>query len=140
MLHMIKMAVGVRDIEHLSAIHQARLASAPPLRTQTRNMPKRAAEITDGGSLYWVIKGVILVRQRITEIIKDHWDDGSACTGLVLDPALIRVAGRSMKPFQGWRYLNPADAPADLDAANAALGEDDLPLAMRRALMELALL
>ncbi len=112
----------------------------PPLRHRTRNMPKRAEEVTAGGSIYWVVNRVVLVRQRITAIIEDQWEDGSRCAGLVLDPALVRVAGRAMKPFQGWRYLTAADAPPDLQAGGAADGLDALPEAMRRELAQLALL
>jgi hypothetical protein len=139
MLHIIKLAVGVRDLAHLAEIQQARAKSDPPLRHKTRNSPKRADEIIAGGSIYWVINRAILCRQRITAIIRDHWDDGSACAGLVLDPELIRVAARGAKPFQGWRYLNAADAPADLGAGPSA-GVEDLPEALRLALTELALL
>jgi hypothetical protein len=139
MLHIIKLAVGVRDLAHLADIQQARAKSDPPLRHKTRNSPKRADEITANGSIYWVINRAILVRQRITAIIRDHWDDGSACAGLVLDPELIRVAARAAKPFQGWRYLNAADAPADL-ATGPSSGVDELPETLRLALSELALL
>jgi hypothetical protein len=138
MLHIIKLAVGVRDLAHLAELQQARAKSDPPLRHQTRNTPKRADELISGGSIYWVINRAILARQRITAVIRDHWDDGSACAGLVLDPELIRVAARAAKPFQGWRYLNAADAPPDLAAADS--GEDALPEALRLALNQLALL
>ena len=138
MLHIIKLAVGVRDLAHLAELQQARAKSDPPLRHQTRNTPKRADELISGGSIYWVINRAILARQRITAVIRDHWDDGSACAGLVLDPELIRVAARAAKPFQGWRYLNAADAPPDLAAADS--GEDALPEALHLALNQLALL
>ncbi len=137
---MIKLAVGVRDIAHLVEIQQRRAVQDPPLRHQTRNMPKRAAEITDGGSIYWVINRAVQVRQRITDIVKDVWDDGSVCTGLVLDPQLVRVAARAMKPFQGWRYLNPQDAPPDIGGAGHVSGVDELPEQIRLALTHLALL
>ena len=61
--------------------------------------------------MYWVISGSMLVRQRIVDIIEDQRDDGEACTGLVLDPRLVPLAGRPTKPFQGWRYLRPDEAP-----------------------------
>ncbi len=138
LIHLIKLAVGVRDIAHLAAIQTARRTANPPLRHQTRNTPKRAADILAGGSIYWVIGGVLLVRQRVTDIIEDVWDDGSKCAGLVLDPKLVRVAARRVKAFQGWRYLTPADAPADVDAGDQQ--GDELPEALRRALAELALL
>jgi hypothetical protein len=139
MIHLVKLAVGVRDISHLAEFQRGRVSRDPPLRHQTRSMPKRAAELTDGGSLYWVITGAILVRQRVIDVIEDMWDDGSPCAGLVLDPTLVRVVARSSKPFQGWRYLKPEDAPADLAAGTTTLA-DDLPLDMLRALTELALL
>ncbi len=140
MLHLIKLAVGVRDVAHLAHIQDRRAVADPPLRHQTRNAPKRAAEILDGGSIYWVINRAVLVRQRIIGIRPDVWDDGSKCTGLVLDPVLVRVAARATKPFQGWRYLNAADAPADIGAAGSVTGVEDLPHEMRLALTHLALL
>jgi hypothetical protein len=136
-IHLIKLAVGVRDPAHLAAIQADRAASAPPLRHRTRNTPKRTAEIIDGGSIYWVIGGAVLVRQRVLDILQDHWDDGSKCTALVLAPELVRVAARPVKAFQGWRYLAPADAPPDLAGGTEAA---DIPDEMRRALAALALL
>jgi len=139
LIHLVKLAVGVRDVAHLDALQHERSAREPALRHRTRNTPKRAAELCDGGSIYWVINRAILVRQRITGIIRDNWEDGSACAGILLAPELVRVAPRPMKPFQGWRYLPAADAPADLDG-NAADGLDELPDEMRLALTHLALL
>ena len=140
MLHLTKLAVGVHDIEHLRALQAERAARNPPLRHRTRNFPRRAAEVLDGGSMYWVINGAMLVRQRIVDIIEDKRDDATACAGLILDPALVPLAGRPTKPFQGWRYLQPDDAPADLAMAPPALGEAELPPALRRELRELCLL
>jgi hypothetical protein len=139
LVHLIKLAVGVRDVAHLAALQAARLETDPPLRHRTRNSPKRAEELRAGGSIYWVIGGVILVRQRLLDIIEDHWDDGTRCAGLVLDPALVRVQARAVKAFQGWRYLEPADAPADL-AADSGTSGADIPEEMRRALAALALI
>ncbi len=139
MVHLIKLAVGVRDVAHLAALQAARYETDPPLRHQTRNSPKRAEELCAGGSLYWVIGGVILVRQKLIDIVEDHWDDGTRCAGLVLDPTLIRVQARAMKAFQGWRYLEPADAPADLGSEGTAKGTD-MPEQMRRELAALALI
>jgi hypothetical protein len=140
MMHLIKLAVGIRDVAHLEEVQMLRTERDPPLRHQTRSVPKRAAEICDGGSIYWVIGGAVLVRQRVLDIVQDVWDDGSKCAGLVLDRGLVRVAARRVKAFQGWRYLLPADAPADLDAAGAASGVDALPAGMRLELTKLALL
>jgi hypothetical protein len=140
MLHLTKLAVGVRDISHLRELQAERAVRNPPLRHRTRNFPRRAAEVTDGGSMYWVIAGSLLARQRIVDVIEDHWDDGSPCAGLVLDPELVPLAGRPTKPFQGWRYLASADAPPDLAEVPPADGEAALPAAMRHELRALCLL
>jgi hypothetical protein len=137
MLHLIKLAVGIRDVAHLEAVQAERLERNPPLRHLTRHAPKRAAEILDGGSIYWVIGGVVQARQRIVDILSDTYEDGSACCALVLDPVIVRVEARSKKAFQGWRYFAPGDAPPDI-GAGVAVGE--MPDEMRRALAALALL
>ncbi|WP_298223877.1 DUF1489 family protein [Acidocella sp.] len=132
------MAVGAKDVSHLAAWQKERVAEMPPLRHFTRNFPKRAAELSDGGSLYWVIGGVILVRQRILEVQQDRESDGTRCTALVLDTKLVRVEGRAMRAFQGWRYLEPKDAPPDL--GQKAGGVAEMPESMRRELAALGLL
>ncbi len=140
MLHVVKIGVGVRDIAHLAEIQGERLAREGTLRHLTRFFPKRAAEIVGQGSLYWVLTGAIVVRQRILDIRPDTKPDGSACTALVLDAALVPVEARLMRPFQGWRYLSAEDAPADLRTARSADGDDPLPPALHRALRELCLI
>ncbi len=140
MLHLTKLAVGARDIEHLRAAQAERAAVLPPLRHRTRNFPRRAAEVVDGGSMYWVVSGALLVRQRILDIIEDFWDDGSRCSAIILDPGLVMVAGRPTKPFQGWRYLAPGDAPPDITREQAAEGEAALPRELRQELRALCLI
>jgi hypothetical protein len=140
MLHLTKLAVGVRDIEHLRELQAERSEKNPPLRHRTRNFPRRQQEVIDGGSMYWVVNGSMLVRQRVLDITEDSWDDGSACAGLVLDPRLVPLAGRPTKPFQGWRYLRPAEAPPDLPAIARARGVASLPPTLRRELQVLCLL
>jgi hypothetical protein len=140
LLHIMKLAVGIRDVAHLRAVQKARAKADPPLRHHTRNMPKRAVEIVDGGSIYWVIAGAMMARQAVREIIADSWDDGSACAGLVLDPALVAVSPRLTRPFQGWRYLAADDAPPDLIALPRGAGEAAMPADMQRALRSLGLL
>jgi hypothetical protein len=140
MLHLTKLAVGVRDIDHIRALQAERAAVNPPLRHRTRNSPRRRQEVLDGGSIYWVINGSMRARQRIVDIIEDHWDDHSACAGLILDPALVPLAGRPTKPFQGWRYLAPDDAPPDLPDMGPITGLDDLPAGLRKELRALCLL
>lgn len=132
---MVKLAVGIRDIAHLRQVQTARLLTDPPLRHQTRNAPRRAAELLAGGSMYWVIAGAIVIRQRLLDIVADRWDDDTKCTGLVLDPALIPVAARPMKAFQGWRYLQ--DPPGDLTAGT---DDDTLPDTLRAELRALGLI
>ncbi len=138
-LHLIKLAVGAKSLEDVQAWQAARAKLAPPLRHRTRNFPKRAAEILDGGSIYWVVNRVLSVRQRIEDIVEAKERDGTRCTDLVLHHRLVPVRGRVVKPFQGWRYLAPADAPEDI----AGGGVDTLaalPDAMQRELAALALL
>lgn len=136
----MKLAVGVRDVEELRAWQAERAGTHPPLRHRTRNFPRRAAEVIDGGSMYWVVSGAMVVRQRILDVVEDNADDGSRCAALILDPALTAVAARPMKPFQGWRYMAAADAPADIARGRAALGEAVLPTALRRELRSLCLI
>ena len=140
MLHLTKLAVGVRDIAHLRTLQAERAAQSPPLRHRTRNFPRRAQDVLDGGSIYWVVQGFTHVRQCILDIVEDVWDDGAACAGLILDPELVPLVGRATKPFQGWRYLAPEAAPADLASLPQAAGEGALPPPLRAALRELALL
>jgi hypothetical protein len=127
----------VRDIAHLHALQKTRADQNPPLRHFTRNFPKRAEELLDGGSMYWVITGTILVRQRLVGIERATESDGTPTTALVLDPKLVRLEARPMRAFQGWRYLPPADAPADLTAGSTSA---DMPEEMRRQLAALGLL
>jgi hypothetical protein len=137
MIHLIKLAVGVRDIAHLAAIQKLRAAADPPLRHQTRSTPKRAAELIAGGSIYWVIAGLLQARQLVRAVVEDRWDDETRCAGLVLDPRIVRVEARPVKAFQGWRYLTQADAPADIATGTAT---DGMPAEMRAALGRLSLL
>lgn len=139
-LHLTKLAVGVRDMEHLRSLQAERLSREPPLRHRTRSFPRRRPELIAGGSIYWVINGFLQTRQQILDIIEDSWSDGSACTGLVLDPQLVPLQAKPMKPFQGWRYLNAADAPPDLDDRAEVIGADFLPTALRLELRALCLL
>ena len=132
-LHLIKLAVGARTPDDIRA-YQA--ASRQKLRHSTRNFPRRAAEILDGGSIYWVVDRIVSVRQSITDIVQGDRALGSKGCDLMLDPRLVRVRGRFVKPFQGWRYLSAADAPADEPAWD---GASDLPAELRRDLARLGL-
>jgi hypothetical protein len=140
MLHIAKLAVGVRDIDHIRAQQAERLRTSPPLRHRTRNSPRRGNEVLDGGSLYWVISGSMLARQRILDIVEDTRDDNTPCTSFVLDREVVPLIGRPTRPFQGWRYLAAEAAPADLDASVMAVGEEALPPVLRRELRALCLI
>ena len=140
MLHITKLAVGIRDIDELRAWQTERAQVDPPLRHRTRNAPRRRDEVLDGGSIYWVVNGTMLVRQRLMDIVEDTRKDGTACAALVLHPELVPLEGRVTKPFQGWRYLKAEDAPADLSAAGPVFGMDALPAELRRELRALCLI
>lgn len=108
-LHLIKLCVGVSDVEWL----ERRASDGRPLIVHTRMTPKRAAEIEDGGSLYWVVKGVIACRQPVADIVTLGEGAARRCE-IVLRPEVVRTAPVARRPFQGWRYLEK-DAPPDLD-------------------------
>ncbi len=135
----MKLCVGVTDVAHLRRLQEARLRSDPPVRHRTRSFPRRAGELLDGGSLYWVIGGAMLVRQRLLDITETRAPDAGRATLLILDPRLVPVEARLMKPFQGWRYLEPASAPADI-AQSRARDAARLPEKLRRELASLCLL
>jgi len=143
MLHLIKLAVGVAEPAALLARQAQRSqetgahAGQPFLRT--RSFPRRADEILAGGSIYWVMSGVLLCRQRVVGIVTDQRDDGSPCTGIILDSPIIATVPRAVRAFQGWRYLTQADAPEDYDSLPAPRG-DVMPAALRRELAALCLL
>jgi len=144
-LHLIKLCVGVDHVDELAGYQSARLAAAraagienPKIRHVTRNTPRRAAQVLDGGSLYWVIRRVIRVRQRILAFEAVEREDGTPACAIVLDPVLVRTKHRSFRPFQGWRYFPDADVPPDLpEGANAAA---DVPEEMADELRELGLI
>ena len=120
---MIKLVVGVDTLDDLLAWRRARARAEPDWVVHTRMTPKRAAEIEDGGSIYRVIKGVVVCRQRVLDIATHGEGRASRCR-ITVAPECIPVVPAARRPFQGWRYLDPKDAPADLDdlgeAARAA--------------------
>ncbi|MEM6487857.1 MAG: DUF1489 domain-containing protein [Pseudomonadota bacterium] len=144
-LNLVKLCVGADTVEDL-AEWQAHLIDTrrtegldPRPRHVTRQWPRRDGEIfrSSGqhGSLYWVIRGLILVRQRIDTFEECRGEDGILRCGIVLDPTLMRVETRRRKVFQGWRYLPPGDAPPDLGPWRAAPARRSrLPAALEAAL------
>jgi hypothetical protein len=143
-VHLIKLCVGVDTVKELAEWQAERLErlarenKAPELCHRTLQTPRRRDEVLDGGSLYWVIKGFVLVRQRVLDLRADMKDDGTACCGIVLDAELVATRPHPRRAFQGWRYLDPADAPRD----TKILGDepDEMPRGMREDLRELRLI
>lgn len=143
-LHLIKLCVGADSVEDLREWVAERALAAiargeePHSGHVTRMMPKKTAELLDGGSLYWIIKGQVAARQRLLDIEQVTGDDGISRCRLVLGPEVVEVAPAPRRPFQGWRYLEPDAAPRDLAASGAEL--KDMPEALKRELAELGLL
>lgn len=141
-LHLLKLCVGAESIESLAKWQTRRLkelksrGSKRELVHVTRMTPKRAAELLDGGSLYWVIKGYVAVRQRLIDI-RPVTKNGRPHCGLVYESNLVPTARRFCRPFQGWRYLDSKDAPPDLRDLSRG---GNLPEKLRAELSELGLL
>jgi hypothetical protein len=145
-LHLIKLCVGADSIEDLAAWQVARLKERrqagekrPNLFHRTFQSPKRRAELLDGGSLYWVIKGIVQVRQPLLDLTEGHKEDGTPCCLLILKNELIAVRPVPRRAFQGWRYLSAAEAPPDLKRG-AASSLTAMPPKLRKELAELGLL
>ncbi|WP_439634445.1 DUF1489 family protein [Glycocaulis sp.] len=134
-LHLIKLCVGADTIEDLESWRAKIAPGDKPMYHVTRMSPKRGEELLDGGSLYWVIKRVLQVRQRIIGLEEVTGSDGISRCCIWLDREIIRTAPRPKKPFQGWRYLTAADAPPDL--SSPASGGEDLPDDLRAKLIEM---
>ena len=141
-LHLLKMAVGVASLDELREVRAQRTARLGGSWVYTRNHPRRAAPVLAGGSLYWVIRGQIRVRQRITGFDSKRDDKGRAYCLIGVDPELVPTLWRPWRPFQGWRYLTPADAPPDLPAgySTRGLAGEAMPERMLAELRTLGLL
>ncbi|MBX3582612.1 MAG: DUF1489 family protein [Rhizobiaceae bacterium] len=143
-LNLIKLCVGCESVEDLvewidMRLDQRRRAKEPVEQFHTTRMvPTRAAELCDGGSLYWVIKGSVQCRQRLLEVRPFVDGEGISRCHLVLDPQVVRTEWQPRRAFQGWRYLPTKDAPADLGKGHR--GISDMPPKLRQELTELGLL
>jgi hypothetical protein len=116
-LHLLKLAVGIDDLDELSRIRAARLAERGGSWIYTRNHPRRAQEVLAGGSIYWIIRGQIRVRQLVTGFRRERDDNGRRYCLIEVDERLVPTLSRPWRPFQGWRYLSPEDAPPDRSVA-----------------------
>ena len=138
-LHLIKLSVGTESVEGLQAWYDSaecrgRHGLGHPCHI-TRMWPRREAELLDGGSIYWVIKGVVQARTRLIGLEEVIGADGIRRCAMLMDPQVVRTQTALRRPFQGWRYLPDEDAPADLATGRAR--EEALPVALSAALAEI---
>ncbi|UXX83204.1 DUF1489 family protein [Roseovarius pelagicus] len=139
-LNLIKLSVGTESVESLIAWQKnprAHGADGAP-RHVTRMWPRREVELLQGGSIYWVIQGLVQCRQVIVRLDEVVREDGIRRCGIVLAPEIIRTATVQKRPFQGWRYLPGAEAPPDL--ARTRQDEDALPAALSAALADIGVI
>lgn len=142
-VHLIKLCVGVDSIDDLATWiawkqkEKQRLGQPAEQIHTTRVTPKRRDELLAGGSLYWVIKGGIQARQPLIDLRSVTGNDGINRCQIVMSPELVTTEFMPRRPFQGWRYLDAPDAPKDIVTARI---DDDIPVEMRRDLVELGLL
>jgi hypothetical protein len=139
-INLIKLSVGTDSVDDLAGWQASKRAQAEDglPRHVTRMWPKREAEILNGGSIYWVIKGLIQCRQRVVRLDEVIGSDGIRRCAIVLDPELHSTQSVLKRPFQGWRYLAANDSPPDLPKGRR--NEDPLPLELNRALAEIGVL
>ena len=130
-LNLVKLCVGVTEIEELEAWVKDARAGRDTLDHVTRMFPKRKDEILPGGSLYWVIRGMILCRQPIAGLETVTGGDGIERCRIAFKPQIIPVRPVPRRAFQGWRYLEPKDAPADLDTLDAGEAPEGLVRQLR---------
>lgn len=141
-LHLVKLSVGTESVEGLTGWVRQRVAYNKKRKWGgvhdhvTRMFPRRREEILEGGSIYWVIKGVVLVRQKIIDLKEVTGDDGVRRCAILIDPPLIETQAQPRRAFQGWRYLKAEDAPEDLKGERGR----NAPAALRAELAELGLL
>ena len=143
-LHLIKLCVGADSLDDLREWVAERCmmaiaaGAAPHSIHTTRMIPKRMEELLDGGSLYWVIKGQVLARQKLLDIRCVTGADGISRCELVLGPEIVETTPQPKRPFQGWRYFKTEDAPRDLIGMGESVAA--MPEDLRRELAELGLL
>lgn len=135
-LNLMKLCVGSEGPDELSQWQQQRYGDDPACHV-TRMWPKREAELLNGGSIYWVFKGVMLARQRLLRLDERIGEDGIRRCALILDRELVRVSAVPRRPFQGWRYLATKDAPPDIPTGRNQ--EDPLPANVAAALADMGL-
>ena len=136
-VHLKKLSVGTASIDSLKARQSRRAKQGLPIIHPTRNWPRRSDELLDDGCLFWIIKGQLCVRQPIADLVEVKREDGRSVCGIVLAPQLIPVWPLRVRIFQGWRYLEAADAPEDMPVCDE---ETPMPPELVSELRELGLL
>jgi hypothetical protein len=140
-VHIVKLAVGVEDITHLVQQQKARMKRDGALVHTTRNTPIKSGEILDGGSIFWVIKRFVRVRQRIIGIETEVNSEGRRSCSFVLDRELVKTELKEFRAFQGWRYFRDGETPSDLNKTEkSGTAIENLPLDMQAELKTLGLL
>ena len=139
-IHLVKLSVGTKSIEDLTEWQSSSVMrgsdSCP--RHVTRMWPKREEELLNGGSIYWVIQGFLQCRQKILRLDEIIGQDGIRRCGIILNPTIIRTTASKKRPFQGWRYLEPDQAPMDL--SGRSLEEDPLPPELAGAIADIGVI
>jgi len=139
-VHILKLCVGIETVEHLMEVRKGqehRLSDGTAYHYHmTRFRPKRAEEILDGGSIFWVVKGFIQFRQRIIGLENIKIDGAVKCK-IIMNAKIVRTESQPRRPHQGWRYLTVTDAPRDI-----VIGKNvaDMPLELSRELREMGLI
>lgn len=140
MIHLQKLSVGSESIDTLAAwqdhvvTRRLKKGESPHHVHVTRMFPKQKDALLDGGSIYWVIKGLIQCRNRIVALEEVRKQDGTKACAIIMDPELVAVVPTPKRPFQGWRYLQPDAAPADMTDVS---GGADLPPELRSKLVDI---
>lgn len=132
-LHLIKLCVGCDTVEELLEWRRGSQTEGEPWILRTRQTPRRAAELVNGGSLYRVYKGFVLSRQRIHSIATVGEGIATRCE-ITLDMQVILTVPVARRPFQGWRYLDGHEAPCDLGGADEPYA---VPVELARRLREI---
>ncbi len=138
MLHLIKLAVGIDDIDHL--LDRQRVNKNGYIEHRTRMMPKREAELLDGGSMYWVIRGFIQARRPLVALRQGKDANGKSICIIEMEPKLVLVQPRAQRAFQGWRYLQRDSAPLDIKGNFKSYVDPQMPKEMRLELLRLGLI
>lgn len=140
--HLIKLSVGTESIDHLHLWQERRAFDGPDgerlIAHVTRNRPKREEAVLDGGCLYWIVKGKIVARNEIVGFEEVESDDGKKRCAIVMKVPAIDTVPKQHKIFQGWRYLDAANAPDDMPLGKGGFSE--MPAEMIMDLKDLGLL